>query len=416
VSMTRTRLGATALPLSFRAWVGGALVSQLGDAALYFALGWAASSHGGAVAGLVLSMVALPRTLLLLVGGVVGDRVGARRIMLTGDSVMFVVALALALCAWLFGTPVALLVIAAAVIGANDAFYLPAAGSMPRLMVDAEQLPRAVALRQSGSQLVAMVGGPIGGVLVAFAGLPIAATADAVTFAVVLVVLYRIRPRFQPERSATRRNILHEAADGVRVALRTPGLRAVLCLMAGAAGFILPVSSLLIPLLSRSHGWPATDAGLIIGAQALGTIAVTLAVARKGTIPRPGIVAAAGMALVSASLLCLALSRIPVLAMTSALGCGSGVGLLVSHLTPVLVTAAPRSHLARVQSLFSLTQSSALLVTNNLIGNIAHAFSARTALVVCATVVFACAIAALFSPVLRHIGKRTVATEPLAAS
>jgi hypothetical protein len=40
------------LPGQYMVWLGGALVSQVGDAALYFALGWAASGHGGPAAAL----------------------------------------------------------------------------------------------------------------------------------------------------------------------------------------------------------------------------------------------------------------------------------------------------------------------------------------------------------------------------
>ena len=65
---------------SYLVWLTGAVVSQVGDAALYFALGWAASAHGGPAAGLVLSWIGLPRTVLLLVGGAVGDRLGACRV------------------------------------------------------------------------------------------------------------------------------------------------------------------------------------------------------------------------------------------------------------------------------------------------------------------------------------------------
>ena len=51
-------VNSESLPIAFKVWVFGALVSQLGDAAMYFALGWAASAHGGAAAGLVLSGIA----------------------------------------------------------------------------------------------------------------------------------------------------------------------------------------------------------------------------------------------------------------------------------------------------------------------------------------------------------------------
>ena len=86
-------------------WLGGALVSQVGDAALYFALGWAASGHGGPAAARVLSSVSLPQTVLLLVGGAVGDRLGARRVMITCNSVMLVVAAVLAVVSWHWGAP-----------------------------------------------------------------------------------------------------------------------------------------------------------------------------------------------------------------------------------------------------------------------------------------------------------------------
>jgi MFS family permease len=184
--MTRTSNVRAALPGPFKLWLGGALASQLGDATLYFALGWAASAHGGLAAGWVLSAISLPRTVLLLLGGAVGDRIGARRVMLIGDAVMLVVSGVLAVPAGSIGTPLVLLLVAALIIGANDAFYLPSAGSMPRRLVPGDQLARAAALRQSGSQLITMIGAPIGGVLVAFAGLPVASWVDAATFAFVL--------------------------------------------------------------------------------------------------------------------------------------------------------------------------------------------------------------------------------------
>ncbi|WP_432844940.1 MFS transporter [Amycolatopsis sp. CA-161197] len=115
----------------------------------------------------------MPRTILLLVGGAVGDRVGARRVMIVGDSVMLVVSVAVAITANWVGTPPVLLIVAALIIGTNGALYVPSQGSMPRLLVAGYQLVRALALRQNGTQLVSMVGAPLGGVLAAFAGHPL---------------------------------------------------------------------------------------------------------------------------------------------------------------------------------------------------------------------------------------------------
>jgi len=338
------------------------VVSQTGDAALYFALGWAASARGGPDAGLVLSAVSLPQTVLLLLGGVAGDRLGARRIMIAGDSIMLAAAAVLAAVSWRWGTPLALLVTAALVIGTVGAFYLPSSGSMPRQLVDDACLPRALALRQSGSQLTSMIGGPAGGALVALAGFTAASAADSVSFAAVLAALIAIRPRRTPP-DVPRRNVLREAADGIRVAIRTPGLAALLLLVAGVAGFVIPATSLLVPLIARQHHWTAAVAGgeLLIG-----------------------------------------LAPIKALAVAGAVAMGVGTGTFTCNLGPVLMGTAPRSHLARIQALLGLAQSAALLVFNNVLGAVAHLTSASGAMITCASIVSACTLAALLVPAIRH--------------
>ncbi|MET9596191.1 MFS transporter [Streptomyces sp. NPDC006459] len=223
-----------ALPRVFLVWLVGTRASLFGDAVLYFALGWAASAHGGGTGALVLTAITLPRTLLLLLGGAVGDRFGARLVMITGDVVMLTVTLVLALVGTDLGASPWLLVLVAVVIGTVDAFYLPATGSMPRRLVGKEQLPRALAMQQAGSQVVSLLGAPVGAVLVAAAGLTGAAAADAVTFAIVLVVLVRVRPAFDVERSPREEGLLAAVADGVRIAVGDPVLRPALLLTAAA--------------------------------------------------------------------------------------------------------------------------------------------------------------------------------------
>ncbi len=249
-------------------------------------------------AALVLTAVNLPQSVFLLAGGAVGDRLGARRVMIAGDSVMLAVAAVLALVSWRWGTPLALLAVAGLIIGTVNAFYLPSSGSMPRQLVGDEQLPRALALNQVGSRLVSMVGGPVGGALVGLAGFTAASAVDSVSFAAVLAALIAVRPRFtQPD--GPRRSVLRESTDGIRVALRPPGLAALLLLVGGVAGFVIPVTSLLVPLLARQHHWTAAAAGLIVGAQAAGVIAVAVVVARRGSPPRPGLASALALAIVA---------------------------------------------------------------------------------------------------------------------
>lgn len=407
--MAKTTAGVTRppLPRSFYAWVSGTLASQLGDAALFFALGWTASAHGGAAAGLVLSAIGLARTLLLLIGGTVGDRLGAHRILIAGNSIMLAVSAALAVVASRWGLPLASLVAVGVIIGAVDAFSLPASGSMPRRLVDAAQLPRALALRQGGTQLVSIAGGPLGGLVVVAAGFAAAATLDAATFAIVLAVLIAIRPQRTTLERAPRQHLAREALDGVRVAVRTTGLGPTLLLLAGAAGFILPVGSLLIPLLARAHAWPAHAAGLLVGAQGAGAVLISVIVARSGSHPRPAITALLGLVITALGQIALAIAPTVSIASGGAAAMGIGTGLFISHLSPVVLSAAPLSHLSRIQSLISLVQAAALAATNNILGNIAHAFQPRSAILLCAAVLTVCALGGYSSRTIRQLTSTT---------
>jgi MFS family permease len=395
------RFQAVGLPRSYLVWQGGAIVSQVGDAALYFALGWSASAHGGPAAALVLTGINLPRSVLLLAGGAVGDRLGARRVMITGDSVMLAVAAILAVVSWRWGTPLALLMATALIIGTVSAFYSPSSGSMPRQLVDDESLPRALALNGVSSRLVSMTGGPAGGALVALAGFAAASAADSVSFAAVLAALIAIRPRFTPPASP-RRSVIGESADGIRVAVQTPGLAALLLLLGGVAGFVIPVTSLLVPLICRQHHWSAAVAGLIVGVQAAAGIVIAILVARRGSASRPGLAAAFGLAIVAAGEVLIGLAPAKAVAVAGAVVMGLGVATFTCNLAPVLLGTAPRSHLARVQALLVLVQSAALLVFNNVLGAVAHVASPAWAMIMCSSVVSASALAAILVPAIRH--------------
>ncbi|MCX4686949.1 MFS transporter [Kitasatospora purpeofusca] len=423
------RPGRPALPAPYLRWLAGAQLGALGDAALAFALGWSAAAHGGAAAGLVLTVITVARTVLVLVGGAVADRLGARRVMLAGDAVMLAATLALAAAAGLRGSPLGPLLLAALVIGVVDAFYLPASGSMPRLLVDAGELPRALALRQAGGQLAALLGAPLGGALVAAGGLPAAALADAASFAVLLLVLLLLPvsdPRRAPaagsgtDRSAgsgTDRSarsgrdgpsgLLREAAAGVRLATGDRLLRSALLLAGAAAGAVLPVVSLLGPLLARTAGWGAGAAGLVAGAQGAGVLVVAALLARRGAgdgrPPRgAGTGAAAGLCAAAAGIALLAAAPVPAVAVIGGLLTGAGSGLFVGRLAPLVLGAAPDTHLSRVQALLTLVQSAALVLSTGALGLLADTAGPRVPIALCALAAGAAGLLALASPVLRR--------------
>jgi MFS family permease len=393
----------SALPRPYLLWLAGTRASLVGDAALYFALGWAASGYGGRTAALVLTAITLPRSLFLLLGGAVGDRFGARRVMVIGDVVMLGAVLALALTSRSTGTPPWLLLVAAAVIGTVDAFYLPVTGSMPRRLVSKGQLPRALALRQAGGQVASLLGAPLGAVLVAVAGLSGTALVDAATFAVVLAVMMWVRPTAAADRAPRGERLLAGITGGIRLAASDPVLRPALLLTAAAAAGLLPVVSLLSPLLARSNGWGPGSAGVVSAGQGVGILLVALLASRIGPMRRTGVGAALGLGLAAVGIAGLAASPFAGLAVAAGVVVGAGSGMFACHLGPLVLATAPETHVSRVQSLLTLVQSLALVVANNVLGALADRAGAKAAITVCALVICAAGATGLASLPLRQL-------------
>jgi len=366
-------------------WLTAATVSLLGTQVLGFAMAWVAAGRGGAFAGLVLTAINLPRVLLLLAGGAVADLVGARRVMIIADVAMTVLMLGLAGAALAWGEQPWLLLGAALAVGIVDAFYLPSSGSLPRLLVPGPALARALSARQLAGQFVAFTGPPLGAVVVASAGIAAAALGNAATFALMAVVLLGLRlPAPALGERPPAGGFWRQAFDGVRTAAADRVLRPALVLTAAAAAFLLPVSGLLVPLLARQRQWPAAAGGAVAGALAMGTAVVAVTVLVRGAARRPGAAAITGLMIAAGAVAALAVAPGVPAALGAGLVAGMGTGLFSAHIAPLVLGAAPGTHLARIQAVLVLVQSVPLLITNNLLGGLADAGSASVVLVICA--------------------------------
>ncbi|WP_232323408.1 MFS transporter [Catenuloplanes japonicus] len=408
-------------------WLAGTALSLAGTQAMGFALVWSAAARSAPLAALTLTAIIVPRVLFLLPGGALSDRLGAWRVLVGADIAAAVATLTCALLLTVFPSSPWLIPLVALSSGIADAVYLPASATVPRLLTDESgSLSRTMAARQIAGQSAALAGPALGGLLVTAVGLAPVVAANGLTFAAMAIVLIRLRPHLtttgRPDRvmSATghagtgpavdppaagptagesshadppgsgagtgrSRTALADAvrgtAAGLRIVLVDPVLRPALALTAAAAAFLLPVSSLLLPLLARERHWPGSHTGLLAAALAAGTGGIALIVLLRGALPRPGLVAAAGLLTAAAGTAALALGdRLPfggrpaagacalLPAAAAALVVGVGSGVFATHVGPLFLGRAPRSHLARTQSVLVLAQSLPLLATQNLFG------------------------------------------------
>jgi MFS family permease len=358
------------IPARYWLWLFGAAVSLLGDLTMTFAIGWSASHYGGRVAGLVLLLAAAPRAALLLIGGAIGDRFGAPRVLLASCAAMFALTVILVPVTSVVGEPVWLLLAIALVVGVIDAFFLPSSRSMPRLLVPPEQTPRALASFQVTGVVFAVSGTAVGGVLVGWAGLTAAAAFDALTFAVMIGVLISLKSKIAPPMRATA-GVFRSIADGVRTAFSRPLTRALLIMMTLAAGLLMPLDALLLPLLARYHHWDATTAGLLVASRSLGVGVIALRILMRGAFPRPGVFAALGLLLAAVGLLGLSTQHSLALTFVSGMVSGVGVGTFTGHVLPLLMNSVEREYQSRLQSVVVLCQNLALVVMNPVLGSLA---------------------------------------------
>jgi MFS family permease len=282
----------------FRLLFVGRCVSLLGDGAFLVAMAWEAYTLSNAPTALSLLGIAMtvPLIALLLFGGVVSDRHGRRKVMLSADLVR---ALLLALLAALAASGTLRLwqmMIIVAVYGGAQAFFDPASDAiLPELVPDA-QLGEANALEQVVRPLALRLAGPaVGGVLVGVLGLGAAFLADSLTFVVSAVTLWSMSTRASDTPALAGVSLARAGGDR-EVERATAAAREGWAYVRGhvwlwgtfaSAGiayllFMGPAEVLLPFMVKHVLRGSGVQLGLVLGAGGLGSVAAALAMTRSG--------------------------------------------------------------------------------------------------------------------------------------
>ncbi len=399
-------------------WLAGFGVSLVGDQIYYVALVWTAAEVAGAGgAGLVLATASVPRLLLLLVGGAVVDRWGARRLMVGSDALRCIVMVAAAAATVAAGPALAVLIPVALVFGAVDAVFLPAVGALPAYLAAPEHLARLQGMRIALARFAIVAGAPLGGAIVVAHGVAAAFAVNAFTFAVSVLALATVRVRASAPAapgSASVRGVGVELRAGLGVAARSPLLRTILVTSAVAElGFTGPFN-VGITLLAQERDWRAAGVGLIVGGFGAGAALAAAAVVVLGRIPRAGLLigplaVAMGGALAgigSAPAMPWAVAASVLLGACAGLAGALGTALLQAHTTP--------AYLGRVMSLSSLAGFGGVPVSYALTGFVAGLWGPVAAFLGGTALAVGAGIAALSSPALRRAelpAARTRSTE-----
>jgi MFS family permease len=206
----------------------GQTVSDLGSNVSMFVFPLVAYALSGSAlwAAVVEAAFLLGMCGALLPAGVLADRVDRRLLMRTASGAGVVLYASLAVAGALGVLTIPHLAVVALLTGIAGGIAAPAEISAIRSVVSPEELPTALSQSQARQHIAALVGGPLGGILLAITRwLPFAF--DAVSYAVYWVVLGRLRTDLAaPHREGPPRKPHHDVAEGIRFILRWPYFRA----------------------------------------------------------------------------------------------------------------------------------------------------------------------------------------------
>jgi MFS family permease len=256
----------------YRLWLIGGTISLLGDQFYLVALPWLVLQQtGSAVAmGAIMMAGAIPRALLMLVGGAVSDRMSARKIMIATAAARTICVTVIGVLVWLRILRTWELYALAVAFGVADAFAVPAQTAYMPSLVKREQLVAASSVSRSTAQMTTIVGPVPAGFVIKTLGVAWAFFVDAISFLVIIGALWKLPD--PPKSPTARKAMLHSIVEGIAYVGKDVALRSLMLLVM-ILNFCIagPVSIGLAYLTKTRFGSPAVY-GIVISAVAAGSL------------------------------------------------------------------------------------------------------------------------------------------------
>ncbi|MFG3120795.1 MFS transporter [Streptomyces sp. NPDC048201] len=258
---------------------------------------------GGGVdaVGAVMAARILAVLVVLLLGGVLTDRVGARTVMLASDLLRFGSQGVLALLLLTHSVRVWEVVVLAVALGVGEGGFMPGLSALVPGLVPAEELADANALLEMARPMAAIAGPGLAGLLVSVFDPGTVVAVDAVSYGVSVVALVGL-PSTRP--AGPRRGLFGELRSGWAEFTSRTWLW-VTTLHIGLFNFVLWAPFLVLgPTLAQQRLGGAKGWGLVLAAEGIGAITGGLALLGRnpGRALTWSVAASAGWAVPAAAL------------------------------------------------------------------------------------------------------------------
>jgi len=268
--------------VNYRIWFAGALVSNIGGWMQATAQDWVVltelTDNDAAAMGVTMALQFGPPLVLVSLTGWVADRFDRRRILMTTQTLLLLLAVAVGALLLSDVMTLPMMFGFAAAFGTVNAFDAPARQAFVSDMVSTGDTSNAVALNSASFNLARMIGPAVGGLLIVAIGSGWVFMANAATFLAMLVALVLMRQgQLAPRLKNRSRGGL---AAGFRYVWARSDLRVVFVtvFLIGAFGMNFPIFA---STMALEFGAGADGYGVLSSVLAIGSLAGALLAARR---------------------------------------------------------------------------------------------------------------------------------------
>jgi MFS family permease len=257
---------------NFRLFFTGSTISLVGDQFYFVALPWLVLQQtGSAIAmGTIMMAGAVPRTVLMLMGGAMSDRISPRRIMMMTAWARAILVTGVGLLIQLHLLHTWQLYALAAMFGTVDAFDSPAAEAFMPFLVKPEQLVAATSVSQVRTQLTSIVSPAPAGFIVKGLGLACAFFIDAVSFLFIIGALLQLPD--PPPTQDVKKSMWHSILEGLHYVGKDIPLRSLMVVAIGINFCLAGPMGLGLAYVAKTRFGSPVMLGIMFSSMAVGVL------------------------------------------------------------------------------------------------------------------------------------------------
>lgn len=370
---------------NYRLWAIGAIISNIGTWLQRTAQDWIViaelSDKNASAVGMVVALQFLPQIFLLPLTGWAADRLDRRKLLITTQILMAILAMVLGSLALSGHIQLWQVYVCALLLGCVTAFDAPARHAFVSDLVSEEDLPNAVSLNSLSFNAARMVGPAIAGIIIASLGSGWGFISNAISFipVIVIMMMLKVKPccagtETVQEGSQSRQTLF----DGFRYIWSHPEMTVILIMVSLISMFGMNFPVYLSAMTVHVFTGGSEQYGLLTSIMAIGSITGALVTAMR---LKPdlrfltGSMAAFGVA-------CLVASVMPDFWMfaLALIAVGTTAQLFTTSSNSLTQISTDRKLRGRVMAIFLSTALGGTALGGPVIGWISDSFSPRWAM------------------------------------